>query len=182
MSRLIFKNFTKTNLEEKKLILSWRNSDKIRLKMVNQDIITWENHEKFIENLAKRTDCIYKIIYIDEEPIGVTSCTDIDIQIKTCNGGIYIGNKNYSGYGTLILFYGYQYVFETLGMLKHTFEVKKVNKRVYLMHKNIFHAKDNYETANEWFLYYDLESWHKMKEELEEKIKSFYDIEQVIEI
>jgi len=78
MSELLFKNFTKTTLEEQKLIWSWRNSDRIRLKMRHQEIIPLENHLKFIEGLRKRTDCLYYLFYADGRPVGVQDYLQIE--------------------------------------------------------------------------------------------------------
>ena len=179
MSELLFKNFTKTTLEERKLILSWRNSDRIRLKMVNREIIPLENHLKFIEGLKDRTDCVYWLIYIDETPVGAAYDTDINLSDNTRSGGMYIGDEEYTGYGIPILYYGYQNYFENIGIKENVFDVLKTNKRIYQMHKKIFHARDKYETDKEWFLYHDMETYREMKADLEPKMKSFYNIDLV---
>ena len=43
-SELRFKNFINLTRKEAQLVLNWRNSDRIRFKMINQDIISLENH------------------------------------------------------------------------------------------------------------------------------------------
>jgi len=180
MSELLFRNLIKTTIEERKLVLSWRNSDRIRLKMRNKDIISIENHLKFIEGLKNRDDCVFWLIYIDKIPIGVASDTDIDKKNKTCSGGMYIGNEEYSGYGIPALYYGFKNNFENNKIKENVYDVLKTNKRVYQMHKRIFHARDKYETDTEWFLYQDTETYQEMKKDLEPKMKSFYDIDKVI--
>ena len=180
MSELLFRNFIKTTIEERKLILSWRNSDRIRLKMRTPNIISLESHLKFIEGLKGRRDCIYYLIYIDKVPIGSSYDTDIDLINNTRSGGMYIGKEEYSGYGVPILFYGYKNYFENIGIKENVFDVLKTNKRVYQMHKRIFHARDKYETDTEWFLYQNAETYQEMKKDLEPKMKSFYDIDKVI--
>lgn len=175
MSELLFKNFTKTTLEERKLILSWRNSDRIRLKMVNQGIISLEDHLKFIEGLKNRTDCIYWLVYVDNIPIGVALDTD-----GRESGGIYIGDKKYTGYGIPVQYYVFKYNFETLNGREFIWDVLKTNRRVYQMHKKIFHAREKYETDKEWFLYHNLETYQEMKADLEPKMKGFYNITSVV--
>ena len=44
-------NFINLNLEQKKMILEWRNNPDIKIWMYNQDEIKLENHLSFIENL-----------------------------------------------------------------------------------------------------------------------------------
>ena len=179
MAEMMFKNFTQTNDWEKHLILDWRNSDRIREKMLHKEIISWESHKSFIERLKKRKDCIYFLIYIDKVPIGVSSVTEIDLINKTCSGGMYIGDIDYLGYGIPILYYGYKYLFEDLNIKENVFDVLKTNKRVYKMHKEIFHAKDKTETDKEWFLFHNQETYQEMKKDLDLKMAEYYNIDKI---
>lgn len=179
MAELMFKNFTKISDDEKHLILEWRNSERIREKMLHKEIISWEDHKRFIERLKDRTDCIYCLIYIDNVPVGVSSVTDIDQINNTCSGGMYIGDVDYLGYGIPILYYGYKYLFEKLGIKENVFDVLKTNKRVYKMHKEIFHARDKHETDKEWFLFHNQETYQEMKKDLDSKMIDFYNIKKI---
>jgi UDP-4-amino-4,6-dideoxy-N-acetyl-beta-L-altrosamine N-acetyltransferase len=176
----MFKNFTKINEDEKRLILGWRNSDRIRTKMVHKEIISWEDHNHFIECLKGRKDCIYYLIYIDDVPVAVSSIIDINLKNKTCSGGMYIGDVNYLGYGIPILYYGYKNIFENMNIIEHEFDVLKTNKRVYKMHKEVFHAKDKMETDKEWFLFHNQKTYQEMKKDLDNKMIDYYNINNVV--
>lgn len=182
MAELMFKNLIRITDEEKRLVLEWRNSERIRTKMVNKNIISWEDHKHFIEQLKSRKDCIYYLIYIDKTPIGVSSFTDIDLISKSCSGGTYIGDTNYLGYGIPILYYCYVYLFENMNFNEHVFNVLKVNKRVYKMHKEIFHARDRLENDKEWILFHNQETYQEMKKDLGSKINNYCNIEKVTRI
>ena len=176
MSRLIFKNFIKTNPIERELILSWRNSDRIRSKMETSEIISMDRHLNFICGLSSRKDCVYWLVILDTTPIAVTYDTEIDMKQKTCSGGMYIGDRRFVGYGVPILYFSYLNYFENMMMKENVFKVLKTNKRVYVFHKNIFHARDKYETHDAWFLYHNMSTFLEMKHDLEPRIKSIYNV------
>ena len=182
MAELLFKNFTKTTEEEKRLILEWRNSERIREKMLHKEIISWEDHCHFIEQLKNRRNCKYYLIYVDKVPIGVSSITDINLIDRTCSGGMYIGDTNYLGYGLPILYYGYKYLFEDLDIKENVFDVLKTNKRVYKTHKEVFHARDKSETEKEWILFHNKETYQEMKTDLDSKMADFFKIDKIVRI
>ena len=51
--RLELINYINLNEKEKQEILNWRNDNNIRLKMINKNIISWQSHCDFIDNLKK---------------------------------------------------------------------------------------------------------------------------------
>lgn len=57
-----FKNFITLPIEDKLMILEWRNSEQIRKVMVNKEIIPESSHLKFIEDLKSRNDCYYWLV------------------------------------------------------------------------------------------------------------------------
>ena len=59
MENIQLLNFIDLKLEEKEMILKWRNHPEIRKWMYNQDNITLENHLKFIEELKIKDDQLY---------------------------------------------------------------------------------------------------------------------------
>ena len=73
-----FKNFTQMSDEEAQLVLTWRNHPSIRMKMINTDIITINEHLTFISTLKKREDCSYWLAYRDMIPYGTVYFTNIN--------------------------------------------------------------------------------------------------------
>ena len=63
-----FDNFVDLSVEKKEMILLWRNHEKVRNMMVNKELISEENHFKFIEGLNDRNDCYYWLV---KDPKGV---------------------------------------------------------------------------------------------------------------
>ena len=71
-------NFTNLSLEEKKMILEWRNHKDIRKWMYNRDIIGLSEHLSYIDSLASKKDRLYFIVKYRNEVIGVIDFTNID--------------------------------------------------------------------------------------------------------
>ena len=64
-------NFIDMSLEEKKMVLEWRNHEEIRKWMYNQDEISLDEHLKFIQNLEFNPFKQYLIVKKGNEFIGV---------------------------------------------------------------------------------------------------------------
>ena len=64
-------NFIDLSLEEKIMVLGWRNHPEIRKWMYNQDEIKLEEHLNFIDSLKLRKDKLYFLVKKEDEFIGV---------------------------------------------------------------------------------------------------------------
>jgi len=179
-----FKNFVYMTEEEKHLVLKWRNSDRVRTKMVNKDIIPLESHLRFVESLKTRTDCKYWLFYIDDNPVGVYDIVDINPDGTGGVPGSYIGEDDYLGYGLLLVYLTLkikmEYLFEKGIFINDSYYVMKNNPRTYKMHKQIFGAKDLREEGDRWYLYNDKEGWDSVKDNLKATIYDPLNIEEVI--
>ncbi|MCP4050230.1 MAG: UDP-4-amino-4,6-dideoxy-N-acetyl-beta-L-altrosamine N-acetyltransferase [bacterium] len=87
----IIKNFTNINDREKRLVLKWRNHDSIRCHMINQNILTAEEHFSYISTLIDKSEVLYWLIVdTDNEYSGVIDLTEVDTALKKACTGIYI--------------------------------------------------------------------------------------------
>ena len=74
-----FIDYTTLTLEEKKMVLDWRNSRNVRRWMYNQDIIPLEDHLNFIKQLADKEDKYYWLVISPQgEPLGSVYIVDVD--------------------------------------------------------------------------------------------------------
>lgn len=179
MFNLYFKNFVKITDLEKRIILDWRNSERVRLKMDNQEIIHLENHKKWIKSLQNREDSVYYLCFVDDIPIGVLDFTNIDKINKTCVCGSYIGNTDYLGWGIVQCFCSFVYAFDKKNFEKVFANVLKSNKRVYKMHKQLFYAIDLNDDDKSYYIYWDKNTWDKNKAKIAEQIKNIFEIKTV---
>ena len=173
-----FKNFTKLNSEEKKLVLTWRNSDRIRLKMINKDIISLENHLKFIESLNFRKDCEYYLFFVDGIPIGVIDYTNIN-ENNSCELGSYLGNTDYQKYSILILYYQLYFYFKKNPNSKAYSTILKSNKEVYQINKRILLAKDLYDDDEKYVMYFEKKSFEKLTQIIMKQNLFLFDIKHI---
>lgn len=83
-----FKNFNATNDFEKKQVYELRNNIEIRKWMFNSELISWNEHIKFLEKLKKDKSKQYFYVERNGLFIGVYSITNIQNLIG--QGGFYI--------------------------------------------------------------------------------------------
>lgn len=122
-----FTNFIELAIEEKKLILEWRNDESIRKWMYNTDAISLDKHLQFIEMLRKDESKFYFLVKRKGVPVGVVSL--IDIKDNIGDWGYYIApsfhNKNL---GVEFYHHALLYFFTTLKFSKIIGYVLKDNK------------------------------------------------------
>jgi len=85
-----FRNFISLSDIEKEKVWSWRNEESIRRFMYNKEIISLENHLKFIDSLSLRDDVYYWIVEKEGEVVGVTNLTSVDLQKSRTELGYYM--------------------------------------------------------------------------------------------
>ncbi|MCT7912439.1 UDP-4-amino-4,6-dideoxy-N-acetyl-beta-L-altrosamine N-acetyltransferase [Arcobacter lacus] len=127
-------NFTTLSLEEKKMILEWRNNPNVRKWMYTQDNINLENHLKFIEELKIKDDQLYFLVKKNENYIGVIDFIDINPNISL-KMGIYT-NPTLKGNGKILLETIINFSFEILKVEKIFSEVFFENEKAYNLYKN----------------------------------------------
>ena len=139
MENIKLLNFIDLNIEEKEMILKWRNNPKIRMWMYNQDEIKLEEHLNFIESLKSRKDKLYFLVKKEEEFIGVIDFTQL-VEKKSVHMGIY-SNPNLKGNGKILLNKIIDYSFNNLKVERVFSEVFAANEKAHNLYKK-FNFKD----------------------------------------
>lgn len=93
MMRLIIGDYILRPICEEDLstVLRWRNSDRIRSKMLQQHIITWDEHIRWFKRLKKNKTPMNFILEYKYKPIGYAGFSYYDDEKKSCYSGKYIG-------------------------------------------------------------------------------------------
>lgn len=120
-------NFTELSLDEKKMVLKWRNNANIRKWMLNKDEISLQSHLQYIESLKAKTDRLYFLVKKGTQAVGVIDFTNIDNCEQTADFGVY-ANPALKGLGNLLMKSIINYAFEILHVKKLTAEVFKDNE------------------------------------------------------
>ncbi len=125
-------NFIDLTLDEKEMILSWRNNPITKKWMYSQENITLENHLNFINNLNNQKDKLYFLIKNNKEYIGVIDFTNITDD--SVHMGIY-SNPTIKGIGKILLDEIISYSFNVLMVQKIYAEVFLANNKAYSFYK-----------------------------------------------
>lgn len=146
-NNIILINFIDLTLEEKKMILSWRNNHIIKQWMYNSDDISLENHLMFIETLKNHSDKLYFLVKKDDDYIGVIDFTNIDKNSKSSEFGLYV-NIELRGMGETLLNSICDYGFNTLNISKFIAEVFTNNEKAISLYKKFNFRETGKKTIN----------------------------------
>ncbi|MBX2078140.1 UDP-4-amino-4,6-dideoxy-N-acetyl-beta-L-altrosamine N-acetyltransferase [Campylobacter peloridis] len=128
---IILKDFIHLTQDEIKLVLRWRNDEKIAKFMKNTNI-ELDEHLNFINKLKQDNTKKYFLVFENDEPIGVIDF--ININKISCEFGLY-GIKK--GVGDLLMEEIKKYAFEILKIKNLKACVFKTNQKalnLYLKH------------------------------------------------
>jgi UDP-4-amino-4,6-dideoxy-N-acetyl-beta-L-altrosamine N-acetyltransferase len=89
LSMMAIVNFTELSLDEKKMVLQWRNHPDIAKWMFTQETISLEDHLSYIESLKSKKDKVYFLVKKGLEAIGVIDLANIDYEKRSAEIGIY---------------------------------------------------------------------------------------------
>jgi UDP-4-amino-4,6-dideoxy-N-acetyl-beta-L-altrosamine N-acetyltransferase len=125
------KNLVNADEEEKREVLSWRNSDEVRQWMYSAHTISWEEHLAFIEGLKKDSKNFYWLVALEKgERLGVVSLNRVD----AANGNAYLGlyanpSRSTAGAGRILMDCIKKLAFEEAGLHTLKLEVIEANER-----------------------------------------------------
>jgi UDP-2,4-diacetamido-2,4,6-trideoxy-beta-L-altropyranose hydrolase/UDP-4-amino-4,6-dideoxy-N-acetyl-beta-L-altrosamine N-acetyltransferase len=95
-------NFTRLTLDEKKMVLQWRNHPAVSKWMFTQDTIKLHEHLEYIETLKQRKDRVYFLVKKASHAIGVIDFTNIDHTAKSAALGVY-ADPAQKGMGNILM-------------------------------------------------------------------------------
>ncbi len=108
-------DFVDLTLDEKLMVLEWRNNPTIKEWMYSQDDISLEEHLTFISSLLLNFNKQYFLVKKDGNYIGVITFTKINSLHSQCYFGIYSNPfQKMSGLGKILIETSIKYVFELL--------------------------------------------------------------------
>lgn len=129
IANLLAKSYLKDiQAEDLEYLLFWRNQEHIRKSMFNQDIISIEEHLAWYNSLPQKTDFEYKILFINNTPVGIINFKEIKTNID-CTWGFYIGEPTApKGSGTVLAYLGLEYIFDKYNLLNIRSQVLPYNQ------------------------------------------------------
>lgn len=129
-----YKNFVNLDESETKLVWTWRNDERIRHWMTNNDEIPFPNHLRFVEDLKTREDRFYWLVYKNNTPIAVLDIIDVDYDKEETEPGYYLNPDLLNSGEGLFLNYNFRHLlFNEVGFKYFKGNIKVGNDRAYLL-------------------------------------------------
>jgi len=159
---IIFKNFINLNNEEKINILDIRNTDKIRINMKSNHIISTNIHINWIEKLKEDKNNIYYAIIYKDKICGAIYINDINLEDKTSSWGLYFKQDINPILSSLCTYIIIDKILNEMNIQRLTLEVEKTNIQAYKF--DLSFGFEIYDTINNYFLM-DItkQKWEKNK-------------------
>jgi UDP-4-amino-4,6-dideoxy-N-acetyl-beta-L-altrosamine N-acetyltransferase len=121
---------------DKELILSWRNSERVRCNMYSDHLITQKEHDTWFSKALVDISAVYLLFLYMERPIGFISFTHIDKIHQRCFWAFYLGEVDVPrGSGSVMEYFALDYAYMTLKIRKLCAEVFIFNSTVIRLHE-----------------------------------------------
>lgn len=128
---------------EIKRVWEWRNADHIRPFMNHDEIIPLEDHYRWLESVDKDTSKLVKLCFYNEKPIGLVNFSQIDLKNKTCDWGLYIGDKSSPrGSGKIMGILALDLIFNEGQMRKCCAQILDFNRKSLSYHQKLGFAEE----------------------------------------
>lgn len=130
-------NFLNLKDEEKELVRNWRNHDRVRGWMYSSNVISPEEHSKFIDGLKEDNKNYYWLaMNKDGKYLGVIYLNDLNISNRNAYIGIYSEQTNkLSGSGKLLIECLRRIAFDILSLHSLKLEVVENNEKAIRFYK-----------------------------------------------
>ena len=132
MNNITLINFTELSLQEKEMILLWRNDKAVKVWMYDELDIQIEKHLSFIEKLKDSYEKLYFLVKKKDNYLGVIDFTDINN--NTAKFGLY-SNPKLKGIGKVLLKTICDYAFSELNIKTLHAEVFSNNIKAIKLYK-----------------------------------------------
>jgi UDP-4-amino-4,6-dideoxy-N-acetyl-beta-L-altrosamine N-acetyltransferase len=120
------------------MVLSWRNSERVRANMYTDHIISLEEHQTWFKKIKDAPTVDYLICEFQNHPIGLVNFTNIDKNNNKCYWGFYLGETATPlGSGGALSFISMEYIFEIVDIRKVCSEVLSFNNKSLKLHKRL---------------------------------------------
>ena len=118
------------------MVLSWRNSERVRANMYTDHIISLEEHQTWFKKIKDEPTVDYLICEFQNHPIGLVYFTNVDKNNNKCYWGFYLGETATPlGGGGALGFISMEYIFELVDFRKVCSEVLSFNNKSLKLHK-----------------------------------------------
>ena len=149
-NELKFIPILETNKKIQDRVREIRNMTNVRQHMFTDHIISKEEHQKWLETLKNNEKDLVMVVMLKDEPIGVTSLSNINkIHLTADWGTFYIKeDMQYKGIGPIIEYKLIEMAFNEVGLEKLNCEVLEANIAVIRLHKRFGFVEEGIRRKN----------------------------------
>jgi UDP-4-amino-4,6-dideoxy-N-acetyl-beta-L-altrosamine N-acetyltransferase len=142
--------FREIEVEDGKLILDWRTSEKVSQYMSTEVKYDLKKQRDWILDCYSKKDYYHWIVNYKNKDIGYINLSSLDLTQKKTSWGFYIGADNVLGLGSIIPLYFYNYCFYTLSLNSIYGQVFSTNSNLIKMH--VYHGYEK-DPANDEYIF-----------------------------
>ncbi len=179
-----FKDVLDTSYTEQ--LLTWRNQEFVRKNMMDDDIISMENHEKYLERLRATDEQRVFIAFFDNEPVAVMTFRFNEGNIESGSYIIHEEDLN-KGFGVITGYARFEYIFDKLPNGKMQTIILEHNKKNINLQRNFGCVLEGTETivksdgTEEKAFVYTMtkEQWEKQRDKIQRLISRIVPVESI---
>jgi len=149
MKMIHYRNILEVSPDLQECVRCWRNSKHIRHNMNSSEIISEEEHLRWISFLRKNPERqIVRLAFKEEDPFGVITLKDIDRRASRSDWGMYIGKADSlgQGYSKIMLYDLLTWAFEEEQLSRLYTSVLADNTKAMILYLNFnFHIEGRFE-------------------------------------
>ncbi|MDD5286883.1 MAG: UDP-4-amino-4,6-dideoxy-N-acetyl-beta-L-altrosamine N-acetyltransferase [Desulfuromonadaceae bacterium] len=125
------------------MVLSWRNSERVRSYMYTDHLISLQEHRAWFERVSKEAFPTVLIFEYMGRPVGLKSFTQIDTRNNRCHWGFYLGDTELPrGSGSVMGLMALEFIFEEHGFHKVCAEAFAFNEGSIKYHERLGFVKE----------------------------------------
>jgi len=131
-------NFVHLSPPQKEMVLTWRNSERIRKWMYTDHVISKDEHQKFLVDLENNNNAFYWLVKMWNNYIGVVYFLRVGFRNRNTYFGIYANPQSkILGVGIKLDMLAIRLAFDYAGFHSLKLEVIEDNKHVIELHKKM---------------------------------------------
>ena len=180
MNDLLLKNYAILSREEHELVLSWRNTERVREMMSSMDVISMDDHLAFVARLPQLRDRRYYLAYVGDRPVGVVDLTYMTEDGTTCNPGLFTGEGSPMGTGLLLEVTAFHGLFDRFGYKTAWSLVKMENEDYSAGLLRIFKMERHDNGDGFWKHVFQRETWQEVGEPLMKRIYARFKVSRIV--
>lgn len=123
--------------EDERRVLHWRNSKRVRSRMLHSEVIESQRHHKWFEEALGDPESVHWVFELDGVAVGLVYLDDVNRRDRTCRWGFYVGERGPRGLGASMCRVALQEIFGCERMRSVSSAVLRDNEASRRLHERL---------------------------------------------